>query len=104
MPGVADVLALHPGDGFVGAVISGAGPTMLLMHELSRPDACGRVLNTFRHHDRGAELKPVTVADGYCCMYRQSQEIHAFSAPFPFGDIWHSGDGSVPMPELHVGY
>ncbi|MCX6621205.1 MAG: homoserine kinase [Acidobacteria bacterium] len=68
MPGVADVLALRPCDGFIGAVISGAGPTMLLIHDLSRPDACLRALAAFRHHDPGARLMAVTIGEGYSCM------------------------------------
>ena len=104
MPGVADVLALHPGDGFIGAVISGAGPTMLLMHEFSRPDACGRALDTFRHHDPGAELKAVTIADGYCCMYGRNRETDPLSGSFPFVHGCHMGESYVPTPRLRAGH
>lgn len=95
MPGVADILALPARDGLIGAVISGAGPTMLLMHELRRPDACLRALAAFRRYDSGAQLVAVTVGEGYGCTYG---DIEGLEPPAELSSTVHGCRSSQGLP------
>jgi len=86
MPGVGEVLGLDANSGFIGAVISGAGPTVLLMHEPSRPDACLRALSVFRQRDAGAKLMAVVIVDGYGCEYGRLEEFKPLMESFGSAD------------------
>ena len=61
VPGLEEILALHA-PGLIGCVLSGAGPSVLVLFERGREECCGLVAEAFARHGQRSETLFVPVA------------------------------------------
>jgi homoserine kinase len=65
VPGLPEILALR-GDGLLGCCLSGAGPSVLVLHKSTAPGWPERVAEIFAEHGQRSEIHRTKIqTDGY---------------------------------------